>query len=168
MIIDINKIQKNQEKLKEKSKVTIKETKKYVGFELFSIKLIVFIILLSIIFACLTFLLRLNNLQKNEENIQPSFIINTKVNSYNQFLMKSSQKINSISNSINSNYSIFSQAKYDIYTLNESIYSGKSNLYSTIFFTAIIINSQCFEFENNKTNCELTQYLDLTIKNKNN
>ena len=168
MIIDINKIQKNQEKLKEKSKFTIKESKKYVGFELFSIKLIVFIILLSIIFACLTFLLRLNYLQKNEENIQPSFIINTKVNSYKQFLMKSSQNINSISNSINSNYSIFSQAKYDIYTLNESIYSGKSNLYSTIFFTAIIINSQCFEFENNKTNCELKQYLDLTIKNKNN
>ena len=100
----------------------------------------------------------------NESN----FVINTNVNSLSQFLMKSYQKHNSVSNVINSSFSVFTQAKYDIYTLNESNPEQNTDLYTKKYKTVIIINSQCISFKENNKNCELDKYLDLTIKNKTN
>ena len=106
----------------------------------------------------------------NSEGIpnESNFVINTNVKSLSQFLMKSYQKHNSVSNVINSSFSVFTQAKYDIYTLNESNPEQNTSLYTKKYKTIIIINSQCISFEENNKNCELDKYLDLTIKNKTN
>ena len=131
-------------------------------------------IILIIVFACsliicLSVLLTLNKKIKTEVKINESnFAINTEINQLSQYLMKSSQVHHSLSNSDNSTLSIFQIAKYDIYTLNESLPEKEIDFLSKIYTTAIIVNSQCYEFKNNKNNCELKKYLDLTIKNKNN
>ena len=131
-------------------------------------------IILIIVFACsiiicLSVLLTLNKKVKNENIIDESnFAINTEVNKLSQYLMKSSQVHYSMSNSNNSTLSVFQIAKYDIYTLNESLPEKEIDLFSKKYTTAIIVNSQCYEFKNNKNNCELKKYLDLTIKNQNN
>ena len=54
-----------------------------------------------------------------------------------------------MSNSLNSTYYLFHNAKYDVFTINESLPEEYKDLYSKIYTTAIIINSQCFEFEQN-------------------
>ena len=154
-IIDKNK--KNNIKQKSFSNLTI-------------ILIILFIVLLIVAIVCLSILLTKNKRVKagNILNEPNNFSINTTVNKLSQFLMNSYQIHNSISNTINSTYSIFTKIKFDIYTLNESILKEDKDLNSKIYTTVVIINSICNEFRENKTNCELEKYLDLTIKNKNN
>ena len=154
-IIDKNK--KNNIKQKSFSNLTI-------------ILIILFIVLLKGTIVCLPILLTMNKRVKagNILNEPNNFSINTTVNKLSQFLMNSYQIHNSISNTINSTYSIFTKIKFDIYTLNESILKEDKDLNSKIYTTVVIINSICNEFRENKTNCELEKYLDLTIKNKNN
>ena len=98
-----------------------------------------------------------------------NFTIVSKTNKLNQVLMKSNLKQTSISNGVESTtLSVFTMAKIDIFTLNES-YSGEDNkeFYSKKYFTAITINSICNVFFDNKTDCELQKYLDLNVRNKN-
>ena len=130
--------------------------------------------IISIIFSilCISLLLVIFIIKKKKaKNFifdESNFSINTKVNKLSQFLMNSTQIHNSITNKINSNYSLFSKTIYDIYTLNESYPEKDIDLYSKIYKTVIIINSKCNEFTENKTNCQLEKYLDLTIQNQNN
>lgn len=88
---------------------------------------------------------------KSEANTEKiDFVINTENNSFSQYLMKSSQKHDSISNIINSNFSVFTEAIYDVYTLNESFPEQNRDLYTKKYKTVIIVNSQCFSFDENE------------------
>ena len=112
-----------------------------------------------------------NALSKEEalKAFEPNFKISSKTNKLNQILMKSNLKYTSNSNGIESTIlSVFTKAKFDLYTLNES-YAEEDNkeFYSRKFCTVITINSMCTIFSANKTDCELDQYLDLNAKNKN-
>ena len=112
-----------------------------------------------------------NGLTKKEalKAFKTNFTIVSKTNKLNQVLMKSNLKQTSISNGVESTtLSVFTMAKIDIFTLNES-YSGEDTkeFYSRKYFTAITINSICNVFLDNKTDCELKKYLDLNVRNKN-
>ena len=146
----------------------MKTTKKFQK-KLKIILIILAIIVSATIIICVSVLATMNKKIKTEGDFDSSnFMINTKINSLSQISMKSSQIHNSISNNINSTLSIYTKAKFDLFTFNESLPLNKSELYSKIYTTAIIINSQCIEFEEDKKNCEQEKYLDLTIKNQNN
>ena len=112
-----------------------------------------------------------NALSKKEalQAFEPNFKVSSKTNNLNQVLMKSNLKHTSISNEAESTtLSVFTKAKIDLYTLNES-YAGEDckEFYSKKFSTVITINSMCTAFSADKTDCELEQYLDLNVKNKN-
>ncbi len=83
--------------------------------------------------------------------------------------MKSNLEHTSISNGIESTtLSVFTKAKLDLYTLNESLaIEDNKDFYSSKYYTVITINSMCTAFSAGKSDCELEQYLDLTVKNKN-
>lgn len=117
---------------------------------------------------------------KNEEIVnsseikkifEPSFKINSEVNSFNQLLMKSNQKYNSLLNGVDSSYTVFTKTKYDLYTLNESKPAENEDYYSTKYTTLVTINSQCTELSyvlnENEIDCQLENYLDLSINNEN-
>ena len=87
----------------------------------------------------------LKNYEKELKAFEPSFKIKSKPDTLTQLLMESSEIFNSKSSGIESSYSIFTKAKYDIYTLNETK-SDDENFYETNHTTAIIINSICTEF----------------------
>jgi hypothetical protein len=113
----------------------------------------------------------MNKKIKSEANTEKfDFVIKTENNSFSQYLMKSSQKHDSISNMINSSFSVFTEAIYDVYTLNESFPEQNTDLYTKKYKTVIIVNSQCFSFDKNENNtdCKLNKYLDLTIEKTNN
>jgi len=103
---------------------------------------------------------------------EPSFKINSEVNSFNQLLMKSNQKYSSLTNGVDSSYSVFTKTKYDLYTLNESKPAENEDYYSTKYTTIVTINSQCtdlsFTSNEEEPDCQLENYLDLSINNKNN
>ena len=113
----------------------------------------------------------INALSKKEalEAFKPNFKILTKTNNLNQVLMKSNIKHSSISNGVESTtLSAFTKAKLDLYTLNESLaIEDSKDFYSSKYYTVITINSMCTTFSASKSDCDLQQYLDLTIKNKN-
>ena len=112
-----------------------------------------------------------NGLSRKEalEAFRSHFKIASKTNILNQVLMKSNFKHTSISNGVESTaLSVFTKAKLDIYTLNESlVVEDNKDFYSSKYFTVININSMCNVFFDSKSDCELEPYLDLTIKNKN-
>ena len=140
---------------------------KYLYFNLK--RLIFHVIFISVIFICLFHFFIQNTKPLNDgEIIECNYVDNTKTGSLSQFLMRLSQNHYSISGKTTFNNSFFTKAIYDIYTLTPSLSKKENNLYSHIYTTAIIINSICFEFDENKTNCELETYLDLTIKNRKN
>ena len=145
----------------------LKEPRKFLYFNL---KRIIFhIIFVSVIFICLFHFFTQNAKPLNDgEIIEYKYADNTKTGTLSQFLMRLSQNHYSISNKTIFDNSFFMKAIYDTYTLSQSLSKNENNLYSTIYTTAIIINSICFEFDENKTNCELETYLDLTIKNRKN
>ena len=114
------------------------QNKKY-----FNLLVIIIIVIVSGLVISLSVIFTMNKKTKAEGKFEGSnFIINTKVNKLSQFLMKSSQSHYSLSNSSNSTLYIFHNAKFDIYTLNESIPEKEEDLYSKIYNSAIIINSQ--------------------------
>jgi hypothetical protein len=103
------------------------------------------------------------------EAFKPNFKVVTKTNNLNQILMKTNLKHTSISNGVESiTLSVFTKAKLDIYTLNESLaIEDNKEFYSNRYCTVITINSMCTVFSSSNSDCELEQYLDLTIKSKN-
>ena len=112
-----------------------------------------------------------NTLSKKDalKAFESNFKVSSKTNKLNQVLMKSILKYTSFSNGVEcTTLSAFTKAKFDIYTLNES-YAEEDikEFYSRKFSTVITINSMCTVFVANKTDCELEQYLDLNVKNKN-
>ena len=132
-------------------------------------RLIFHVIFVSVIFICFFHFFTQNAKPLNEgEIIEYNYVDNTKIGTLSQFLMKLSQNHYSISGKTIFDNSFFTKAIYDIYSLSRSLSKNEKNLYSAIYTTAIIINSICFKFDENKTNCELETYLDLTIKNRKN
>ena len=112
-----------------------------------------------------------NALSKKEAltAFESKFEVASKANHLNQVIMKSDLKHISSSNGVESTtLSVFTKAKIDIYTLNES-YAGEDSkeFYSRKFNTVITMNSICNVFSDSKTDCELEQILDLNVKNKN-
>jgi len=112
-----------------------------------------------------------NALSKKEAltAFESKFEVASKTNHLNQVIMKSDLKHISFSNGVESTtLSIFTKAKIDIYTLNES-YAGEDSkeFYSRKFNTVINMNSMCNIFSESQTDCELEQILDLNVKNKN-
>ena len=120
---------------------------------------------------------------KEEENIdhkikvekamkvfKPSFKINSKTNELTQILFKSIKQYITLSDEIESSYSIYSKSKYDIYTLNESLSEKDKNFYNRKYTSVITLNSFCTKLLSNSSenDCELQKYLDLNIKNANN
>ena len=86
--------------------------------------------------------------------------------------MKSNQKYTSLTNGVDSSYTVFTKTKYDLYTLNESKPAENEDYYSTKYTTILTINSQCtdlsFNSNEEEPDCQLENYLDLSINNKNN
>ena len=155
MIIDMSIMSKTNYKLNEtKGKIKFIQTKFLVAFT---------IIIIALLSNC--FIYFIDNEKEKKEEIQNKFVINTKINSFSQFLMNFSQIHYSISDKMKYDFSHFIKAKYDILTLNKSLLKKEKKFYSENYFTVIIINSICFELNENKTNCELGKYLDLTINN---
>ena len=175
-IIYTVRIKSSKEKFKRSIKngnnrqIRIEFYKKICDFSNLKFVIIIFLVALaSAAIICCSILFTMNRKVKAENIVNESnFTINTEVNSLSQYYMKSSQIHYSISNSVNSTHYLFHNAKYDVFTLNESLPEEYKDLYSKIYTTAIIINSQCFEFEQKNNNCELKKYLDLSIKNQQN
>ena len=99
----------------------------------------------------------------------PSFNISSKEDTLTQLSSKSKKTYNTISNGIESSYSIITNAKYDIYTLNSTSSGEDKDFYSTKYVTAVTINSICTKLSSSSSEneCELKKYLDLNIKNSN-
>ena len=148
------------------------------------ISIVIGIIIAIAVVVALIFLTKKENKEgsdKNEEIVnsseikkifEPSFKINSEVNSFNQLLMKSNQKYTSLTNGVDSSYTVFTKTKYDLYTLNESKPAENEDYYSTKYTTILTINSQCtdlsFNSNEEEPDCQLENYLDLSINNKNN
>ena len=100
----------------------------------------------------------------------PSFNISSKEDSLTQLSSKSKKTYITSSNGIESSYSIISNAKYDIYTLNSTSSGEDKDFYSKKYMTAITINSLCTKLSSSSSenDCELKKYLDLNIKSTNN
>ena len=170
IIIDTSKVINSKEILKEskiKNNWPIKASKNIFVLKKILQFILLFIILSAIILS-LYLLLTLNDLQVNDEIILSNSVINSKTNSLSQYLMTSYQNHLSISSEKSENFSVFSKAKFDIFTLNESFSTEEDNLSLKKYTTVIIINSICFEFDEKKKNCEMHKYLDLTIRNDHN
>ena len=64
---------------------------------------------------------------------------------------------------IDLSYQIFTKTKFDIFTLEESKPAKDDKIYySKQYKTVVIINSQCYGFLENSTNCRLEKYLDIS------
>ena len=101
---------------------------------------------------------------------KPTFKIASKEDTLTQLLLNSTQEYNTVSNGIESSYSIFTKTKYDIYTLNQTSSGEDKDFYSSKYTTVVTINSFCTKFSSGSSedDCELKKYLDLNIKNTNN
>ena len=101
---------------------------------------------------------------------KPTFKVSSKVGTLNQLLCKSTKEYKSITNGIESSYSLFTKAKYDIFTLNEASSGEDKDFYSTKYSTAITVNSYCITFSSNsgENDCELETYLNLNIRDTRN
>ena len=105
------------------------------------------------------------------EAFEPSFKVNSKKDILTQLSLKSIQQYNTVSNGEKSSYSIFTKAKYDIYTLNETSPGEEDkDFYSTKYSTVITLNSFCTEltFDSLENDCEYEEYLNLNNRNNNN
>ena len=152
-----------------KKNVFIKESS---GFKAYYLRILKHILIISLLVSILLLssspsFINNKNADNKEKTIKSNSIINTKIKSLSQFLMNSFQTHLLSSNKAPMEYSVFIKAKYDIYTLKETLLS-ENEKDSKIFTTAVIINSQCLQFKEGKKNCELEDYLNLFIKNKSN
>ena len=102
--------------------------------------------------------------------LKPSFTISSKVNTLIQLSLKSIQKYNTISKGEASSYSIFTKAKYDIYTISEISSGENQDFYSTKYSTAITLNSFCSQLSSDslENDCEYEEYLNLNFREENN
>ena len=98
-----------------------------------------------------------------------NFNITSKKDSLTQLSLKSKQTYNTTSSGNQSSYSIISNAKYDIYTLNSTSSNEDKAFYNTKYTTVVTINSLCTKLSTNSSDndCDLKKYLDLNIKNSN-
>ena len=170
ILIDSTIISKSNENLKNKINLNYFSPKESIDFLYYNLKRLIFstTFISAMLVFLFVFLMGSKKSLFNGEINKYNYYYETRVNTLTQFWMDLSQNHYSASGKTIFDYSFFTKAKYDIYTLNESLVKKGNNSYFTIFTTAIIINSICFEFNENKTNCQLRTYLDLTIKNKNN
>ena len=140
---------------------------------LWEIILIIFCLILVVILSIfISFLCKNNNklrsekFFKNSEALQAfeqSFRINSKLNNFAQILMNSTQHYNSLVDEIDLSFKIFTKTKFDIFTLEESKPDRNDKFYyAEKYKTVVIINSQCFDFLENSTNCRLEKYLDIS------
>ena len=99
-----------------------------------------------------------------------NFNIASKKDTLTQLSLKSKKTYNTTSNGNESSYSIISNAKYDIYTLNSTSPGEDKDFYKTKYTTVITINSLCNKLSSSsdENECDLKNYLDLNIKNTNN
>ena len=128
--------------------------------------LFLFFLSLIVLFTIIFFSYNLN--EKNYLLDNGNFKINSEVKSLSQIIMESKQYYYSKKDNMNYKSFFYSKTKYDVYTLNDSLFVGENNMYYKKYCTIIIMNFQCLGFKENKTDCELFKYLDLTIKNQNN
>ena len=99
------------------------------------------------------------------------FNISSKINNLTQFSQKSIQKYESISGGEKTSNNILSKATIDLITINSSTPSDKYiNFYSTLYTTAITVNSFCSKSSKDPENddCQLKKTLDLNILEENN
>ena len=101
---------------------------------------------------------------------EPAFQINSKAKTLTQLELRSTQEFNTMTDGLQSSYSTFTKAKYDIYVLNETSSGEDKDFYSTKYTSVITINSFCTKFASDsmENDCDLKKYLDLNIKNTNN
>ena len=97
-----------------------------------------------------------------KEAFESIFKINSNINSLSQIEMI--LKMNSISKIDNTEDLTFIKAKIDLYVINETT-PESIDFYSKEYHSAITIHSFCSEL--GKTDCELSDYLDLTYKETN-
>ena len=159
----------DEEKIYITHKIEIKENlSKYWEIILIIVCLIILVILS--IFISLLYKnnnkLRSEKYLKNSEALQvfeQSFKINSKLNTFTQIIMNSTQHYSSLVDEINLSYKIFTKTKFDVFTLEESKPSKIDKFfYSKKYKTVVIINSQCYDFLENSTNCRLEKYLDIS------
>jgi len=133
------------------------------------------IILVGIIIAII--ITNLPKKIKNYENIalksifSPAFKINTKEDTLTQFSLKSSQSYESITKDGSSPYIIFTNAIYELYTLNSSLPPKEEEEYYKIkYTTTIAINSFCnkLSLKSDDNDCELKPIFDLNKREKQN
>ena len=133
------------------------------------------IILVGIIIAII--ITNLPKKIKNYENIalksifSPAFKINTKEDTLTQFSFKSSQSYESITKDGSSPYIIFTNAIYELYTLNSSLPPKEEEEYYKIkYTTTIAINSFCnkLSLKSDDNDCELKPIFDLNKNEKQN
>ena len=133
------------------------------------------IILVGIIIAII--ITNLPKKIKNYENIalksifSPAFKINTKEDTLTQFSFKSSQSYESITKDGSSPYIIFTNAIYELYTLNSSLPPKEEEEYYKIkYTTTIAINSFCnkLSLKSDDNDCELKPIFDLNKREKQN
>ena len=108
---------------------------------------------------------KIPNIEEIKEILKPNFKINSNVDKLNQILMKSKQNLINKSNNILD--STFIKAKIDTYIISsESLLETDVDydFYKKKITTSIVINSLCSTFEG--TDCELVEYLDLNINEK--
>ena len=112
------------------------------------------------------------NKKKVEEVFSSAFNINSKKDTLIQLLQKSYQIYESISNGIQSSDIIYSQAIYDIYTINSTESSEELKIiYNTKYTSVITVNSFCSKKlikENHNEDCPLEIKLDLNKREENN
>ena len=124
---------------------------------------LIFIAFMSTLFALL---FKKNTHYNNSDALQvfeQSFKVNSKLNNFTQIIMNSTQNYYSLVDEIDLSYKIFTKTKFDIFTLEESKPTNDDKLfYLKKFKTVVIINSQCYDFLENSTNCALIKYLDLS------
>ena len=112
------------------------------------------------------------NKKKVEEVFSSAFNINSKKDTLIQLLQKSYQIYESISNGIKSSDIIYSQAIYDIYTINSTESSEELKIiYNTKYTSVITVNSFCSKKlikENDNEDCPLEIKLDLNKREENN
>ena len=146
---------------------TLKIGSKKNFFKLWKIILIlVCLIFIALMPTLLPLLFSKNLYYKNPEALQAfeqSFKINSKLNDFTQITMNSTQNYYSLVDEIDLSYKVFTKTKFDIFTLEENKPTNDDKLfYLKKFKTVVIINSQCYDFLENSTNCNLIKYLDLS------
>jgi hypothetical protein len=142
------------------------ESKKNV-FKLWKKILILFCLIFVVLMPTfLTLLFKKNLYYNNSKALQAfeqSFKINSKQNNFIQIIMNSTQNYYSLVDEIDLSYKVFTKTKFDIFTLEESKPTNDDKFfYLKKFKTVVIINSQCYDFLENSTNCNLIKYLDLS------